>query len=97
MKMENGKQQPLKRFKAGPVSAALWENRTNRNGRIGVIMKATVSRNYRDKDGNWRASSSFARDEIQLAIHCLNQAYAAIVAEQNVGGGPAVVQEEAVV
>ena len=78
--------QPVKKFRAGQVSCALWENEVNVNGRIVTMLKATVERRYKDKDGNWKSTGSFARNEIPLAIYCLEKAFEAIVEEQQSKG-----------
>lgn len=74
--------QPLKKFRAGQISAAVWENQTNIGGKPVTLLKATVERRYKDKDGNWQSSNSFGRNEIPLAIYCLGKAFGAIVEEQ---------------
>ena len=44
----------------------------------------TVQWRYKDKEGNWKTSYSFGRNEIPLAIYCLEKAFEAIVEEQSV-------------
>ena len=75
---------PVKKFRAGQVSCALWENEVKVNGRTVRMLKATVERRYKDKDGNWKSSNSLGRNEIPLAIYCLSKAFETIVEEQNV-------------
>ena len=75
---------PLKKFRAGSVSRALWENEATVSGKTVTMLKASVERRYRDKDGNWKSSSSFGRNEIPLAVYCLGKAFEAIVEEQDV-------------
>ena len=55
----NGQQTPIAKFKAGAVSSALWENEIEVNGKTVTILKATVQRRYKDKEGNWQSSGSF--------------------------------------
>ena len=62
---------PVKKFSAGSVSAALWENEANVDGRKVTMLKATIDRRYRDSAGTWKSSNSFSRNEIPLAIYCL--------------------------
>ena len=71
---------PIKKFSAGSVSCALWENEIpTSNGQKATMLKATVERRYKDRDGTWKSSSSFGRNEIPLAIYCLEKAFEAIV------------------
>ncbi len=74
---------PIAKFKAGQVSAALWENQIEAGGRPATILKATIQRRYKDTDGQWKSSTSFSRNEIPLAIHCLQKAFEKIVELQN--------------
>ena len=75
-------QTPVAKFKAGQVSAALWENEINISGRKTLILKATVQRRYKDKTGLWQSSGSFSRNEIPLAIYCLQKAFEKIIETQ---------------
>ena len=77
-------QAPVAKFKAGQVSAALWENNIQARGGTVKILKATVQRRYKDKDsGEWKSSTSFSRNEIPLAVYCLQKAFEKIVEAQN--------------
>ena len=85
-------QTPIAKFRAGQVSAALWENQIEVGGRPVRMLKATIQRRYKDADGQWKSSTSFSRNEIPLAIHCLRKAFEKIIGLQNEastnGGGP---------
>ncbi len=73
------KQKPVTKISAGSVTCALWENEISTNGHTAKILKATVERRYKDKDGEWKSSSSFSRNEIPLAIYCLQRAFESII------------------
>jgi len=85
---------PVAKFKAGTVTTALWENQMNINGKTVTVLKATVQRRYKDKSSDeWKSSGSFGRNEIPLAIFCLQKALEEIIhkqntASQNSGGVP---------
>ena len=79
----NGQQTPIAKFKAGAVSSALWENEIEVKGRTITILKATVQRRYKGKEGNWQSSGSFSRNEIPLAIYCLGKAFEKIIEKQS--------------
>jgi hypothetical protein len=72
---------PVKKFSAGSVSCALWNNEAVVNGKTVPILKATVERRYKDKDGQWKSSGSFSRNEIPMAVFCLLKVFAAMVEE----------------
>ena len=75
---------PVAKFKAGQVASAVWENQMNINGKSVTVLKATVQRRYKDNTtGEWKSSGSFGRNEIPLAIFCLQKALEAIVEKQN--------------
>ncbi len=77
---------PIYKTNAGLVSAAVWENKIpGKNGGEVDILKATVQKRYKDKNGSWQSSSSFSRNDIPLAIYCLGKAFQAIIDEQNRG------------
>lgn len=76
--METSK--PIQKFRAGQVGCALWENEVTIGGEKQTILKASVSRRYKDRNGNWKTSQSFSRNEIPLAIFVLFQAFEAMVA-----------------
>jgi len=81
-------QAPIAKFRAGQVSSALWENDIQVRGQTIKILKATVQRRYKDKDsGEWKSSTNFSRNEIPLAIYCLQKAFERIVEAQNGSSG----------
>ncbi|MFC1805862.1 hypothetical protein ACFL09_02655 [Planctomycetota bacterium] len=90
--------QPIARFRAGQINCAIWENEIQVNGTTRTVLKASVSRRCKDRDGNWKSSQSFSRNEILLAIHCLQQAVGKIIREEQAqSGNGSEVKEEVVV
>ena len=74
---------PIEKFKAGQVSAALWENKITINGKEATILKASIQRRYKDSKSNeWKSTTSFGRNEIPLAIYCLQKAFEKIIEAQ---------------
>ena len=78
--------QPVKKFKAGQVNCALWENEITVNGRIVSKMNATLERRYKDKNDKWQSSNSFGRNDIPLAIYCLEKAFEMMLEERSANG-----------
>jgi len=77
---------PVKKFSAGSISCALWENEvTTANGRKAPMLKATIDRRYKDKAGQWKSSGSFSRNEIPLVQYVLGKAFEAMVEERQSG------------
>jgi len=94
-------QKPIEKFRAGQVDCALWENEITVNGERRAILKATLSKRYKDRDGDWQTSQSYSRTEIPLAIWCLWRAFETMIdsrrgeieeavgaASGNAGAGP---------
>lgn len=92
----NGKG-PLARIRAGSVSCAVWENQIKVNGVAKTVLKASVSRRYKDANGDWRSSESLARNEIPLAIYVLQQAFEKMILEEQTDTGSETAVEEEVV
>ena len=81
-------QQPVAKFRAGQVASALWQNDIQVRGQTIKVLKATVQRRYKDKDsGEWKSSTSFSRNEIPLAIFCLQKAFEKIIDAQSESSG----------
>ena len=89
-------QKPLAKIRAGSVSAALWDNEIQVNGKAKTILKASIERRYTDANGNWKSSTSFGRNEIPLAIFCRARAFDKIIQEETSQAGNGV-QEEMVI
>jgi len=74
-------QKPVAKFKAGQISAAIWENEvTTKNGKTVPMSKVTIQRRYMDSNGQWKSSGSFGRNEIPLLIYCLQKAFEKMIA-----------------
>jgi len=91
-------QQPIAKFRAGAIACAVWENEITVNGKPEKVLKASVSRRYRDRSGAWKTSQSFSRAEIPLAVYALQKAFEFML-QQPKGddeGEPVRVEDEAV-
>lgn len=54
---------------------------------IVIVLRGADQRRYKDKNGQWQSSGSFNRNEIPLAIHCLQKAFDKIIELQNEDSG----------
>jgi hypothetical protein len=77
-------QKPVARFRAGSVSCAVWENQVTVGGEPQKILKAQVSRRYKDRNGVWKTTQSLSRNEIPLAIYVLGKAFGAKIGRAHV-------------
>jgi len=71
----NGKNMPVKKFRAGGVSVAIWENINEVNGQKVPRLSATMERRYKDKNGEWKSTGSLQPNDVAKAIHVLAKAY----------------------
>jgi len=69
--MEQNK--PEKRFAAGPVVAAVWLNRKKEE--LETFKTISLTRNYKDKDDNWKSTNTFRINDLPKAILVLNKAF----------------------
>lgn len=88
---------PIAKFSAGQVSCALWENEIKVNGKPTSILKATISRRYKDSGGNWQTSDSLSRNDIPLAVYCLQKGFAAMIEGINVQDIDKAIEEQRVI
>ena len=67
---------------------------TTKAGKQVTMLKATVERRYKSGDGQWKSSASFSRNEIPLAVYCLQKCFEHIIGSQQ--GEDGSVEEETV-
>jgi hypothetical protein len=65
------KNRPVHEVRLGRIKAAVWANQTE----AGVRHNVTVSRVYRDGDGDWQTSDSFGRDDLPLLAKVVDRAH----------------------
>ena len=78
-------QPPEKEFRAGTISAAIWRNETEQDGRTVVQHSVRINKRYRDpKTGDWRDSDYFFANDLPrlklvvdkaYRVHCLKGAW----------------------
>jgi len=78
---------PVTKFRAGQVSCAIWANDAVVNGNKVGLLKATFERRYKDASGDWKSSGSFGRNEIPLAMYCLQKAFEYMIEERSTRDG----------
>ena len=63
--------QPDKRFKAGAITATVWENKQDNYSYFTV----SLEKSYKDKTGNWKTTNTMKIDELPKAKMALEKAY----------------------
>lgn len=69
--------QPEKKFRAGAISATIWLN-SGQNPKTGEPTQwrtITLERVYKDREGQWKNTSSMRINDIPRATLVLNKAY----------------------
>ena len=56
---------PEKKFRAGPISATIWENQgQNKAGEPVTYRTISIERNYKDKNDQWKSTNSFRINDL---------------------------------
>ena len=85
----NRKPGPIHKVKFGGISAVVWKNQFQYNGKTIENFSVNLSRNYKDKTGQWARTDSLRMNDIPKAIEALREAYLFLLkgAEEGEGGG----------
>ncbi|MEM4263915.1 MAG: hypothetical protein QW666_03420 [Candidatus Woesearchaeota archaeon] len=66
---------PEKKFRAGAVSATIWKNERQDNGKTFAFHTISLERGYKDKAGEWKTTSSLRTADLPKASLVLGKAY----------------------
>ncbi|MBT5022004.1 hypothetical protein HOK51_10240 [Candidatus Woesearchaeota archaeon] len=66
---------PLKRFKIGAINASIWSNIGQKDGKEFEFKTVSFERRYKDKDGEWKSTSSLRPSDLPKASLVLNKAF----------------------
>lgn len=70
---EDGKaNQPLKKFRVGPVMATVWNNHAKEGGEYKTV---SFERSYKDPEGVWKTTNSLRMHDLPRATLVLQKAY----------------------
>ncbi len=84
------RQRPEKKFRAGPVSAVIWRNVTEK----GSYASVQVERSYKDKD-TWKSTGSLRVNDLPKAVLVLTKAFDYLVSRAD-GAQEEIVMEEVI-
>jgi len=89
---------PEKKFRAGAVSATIWKNERQDNGKVFAFHTISLERGYKDKAGEWKSTSSLRTADLPKASLILGKAYEYLIlnAPDESSGMSAVLEEESV-
>ena len=75
---------PLKKFRAGPIQAAIWENESQIE-EAGKFKTISLDRSYKDKNGIWQKTNSMRINDLPKAAVVLTKAYEYLILENTDG------------
>ena len=77
---ETGSNLPEKKFKAGAISATIWQNKgQNKQGEEIGYQTISLERNYMDKEGKWQGTNSLRVNDLPKAMIVVQKAYEYLV------------------
>lgn len=78
---------PIAKFRAAGIDVAVWESSVQLESGTRAMHRVSIERRYRDRDGVWKSSHSMARNDIPVARHLLQQAFAYLLERPWEGNG----------
>ncbi len=76
---QKAKSLPERRFSAGGVSAAIWNNESSKDGQTYAFKTVSLQRAYQ-KDGAWQHTTTLRANDVPKAKLVLEKAYDFLVA-----------------
>jgi hypothetical protein len=67
--------QPEKKIRAGGLSATIWKNEQEKNGKSYSFYSVTLDRSYTDETGNWKTSHNLRSNDLPKATLVLDKAF----------------------
>ena len=66
---------PDKTLRAGGISATIWSNARVVDGDVKVFKSVSISRSYKDKNGQWQDTNSFGVNDLGKLRLVIDEAY----------------------
>ncbi|MFX1453075.1 MAG: hypothetical protein ACFFCM_19730 [Promethearchaeota archaeon] len=74
--------EPEKTFSQGSCRASIFGNEIKQNGKTAIVKKVSIQKRYRDKDGNWKNTNSFAINDLPKLALVATKAYDYLTSKQ---------------
>jgi len=81
-KTTEGKNLPEMKFRAGAVTATVWQNTGVRDGEPTQFNTISLERSYKDKNDAWQSTNSMRINDLPKASLVLDKAYEYLVLNQ---------------
>ncbi len=79
MEKTNDKKQPEKKFRAGGITATIWQNNVAKDGKETSFNTVNLERSYKDKEGNWQSTNSFRASDLPKLTLVAQKAYEYVI------------------
>lgn len=66
---------PEKKFRVGAISAAIWLNKSQKDGKDVEYKTVSFQRSYKDENDKWQSTSQLRAADLPKAVLVLNKAY----------------------
>lgn len=66
---------PEKKFRSGAISATVWNNKSEKDGKAFEYRTVSFDRNYKNDKGEWTSTNSLRAGDLPRAILVLQKAY----------------------
>ena len=86
IKKTEEKNLPEAKFMAGPISATVWKNTGTRDGKETEYKTVSFDRRYKDKDGQWKSTTSLRVNDLPRAEVVLKKAFEYLVLKDQGNG-----------
>ena len=83
MNDQNTRSKPVRKFRSGPVSAAVWENTIQTDSGPKTVQNITFQRSYRDEKDQWKNTDSYTPASLGNLLVVALQAIVSCNAEQS--------------
>lgn len=77
------KNQPKNKYRAGSITATLWENKKTIDNKELTFQTVNIDRNYKDKEDKWQTTNTLRTNDIPKAILVLQKAYEELALKEN--------------
>ncbi len=72
---QTGATKPEKKIRAGAISATIWKNSKQKDGKNFEYRSVSFERSYKDKSGQWKTTNSLSMQDLPKAIAVIDEAY----------------------
>lgn len=90
------KNPPEKKFRAGAITATVWNNQSVKDGKINSYKTVSFERSFKDPQGNWKTTTSLREMDLPKAELVIRKAYEYLALADNEGQKAAMMDEEIV-